>query len=130
MIKVETVIRVVDNSGAILAKCIRNLKLTHKLGAKVGETITVSIKRNIFKKNIIKKSKIIIKGQICKALVISSVKNIKRWGNFFLRINCNAIILLNKYDLPFGTRLFGIVFQEIRQKLKYAKVISLADIII
>lgn len=130
MVKVETIIKVVDNSGALLAKCIRNLSSSHILGANVGEVITISVKRNIFKKNIIKKSKIIMKGQICKALVIRSIKSIKRWGNFFLQANSKAVILLNKYDLPFGTRLFGIVFREVKQKIKYAKIISLADIII
>jgi large subunit ribosomal protein L14 len=129
MVNVETIIRIADNSGAIFGGCIRILKLSHKLGAKTGETITISVKKNIFKKNIIKKSKIIVKGQICKALIIRSVKGLKRWGNFFIRANNNAAILLNKYDLPYGTRLFGVVFREIKKKIKYAKVISLADIV-
>jgi large subunit ribosomal protein L14 len=106
------------------------LKISNNSGAKPGETITISVKKNIFKKHIIKKSKIIIKGQICKALIIRSIKGIKRWGNFFLRSNTNAAILLNRYDLPYGTRLFGIIFREIKKKMKYSKIISLADIVL
>ena len=130
MINVETIIRIADNSGAIWGGCIRILKISNNSGAKPGETITISVKKNIFKKHIIKKSKIIIKGQICKALIIRSIKGIKRWGNFFLRSNINAAILLNRYDLPYGTRLFGIIFREIKKKIKYSKIISLADIVL
>lgn len=78
MINVEMIIRIADNSGAIWGSCIRILKMSNNSGARPGETITISVKKNIFKKNIVKKSKIIIKGQICKALIIRSRKGLKR----------------------------------------------------
>jgi large subunit ribosomal protein L14 len=130
MINVEMIIRIADNSGALLGSCIRILKISSNSGAIPGQTITISVKKNIFKKNIIKKSKIIVKGQICKALIIRSRKGLKRWGNFFIRSSSNAIILLNRYDLPYGTRLFGVIFREVKKKMKYSKIISLADIVL
>jgi large subunit ribosomal protein L14 len=78
MICVGTICKVADNSGAILVKCIKVLKISSRIGAVAGQTITISVKKNVFKRHIIKKSKIIIKGQICKALILRTKKNIKR----------------------------------------------------
>ena len=126
MIFVGTICKVADNSGAVLVKCIKVLKISSRIGAIPGQTITVSVKKNVFKRHIIKKSKIIIKGQICKALILRTKKSIKRWGNFYIKAIKNYVTLLNIYDLPFATRLFGPIFREIRLQLKYYKIISLA----
>lgn len=126
MIHVNTVCKVADNSGAILVKCIKVLKISSRLGAVPGQTITVSVKKNVFKSHVVKKSKIISKGQICKALVIRTVKGLKRWGNFFVRSIGNYVVLLNIYDLPYATRLFGPVFREVKLNINYFKVISLS----
>lgn len=127
MINVQTVLKVADNSGAVFVSCIRLLNASSRVGAKVGDTITVVVKKSIIKKNV-KKSKEVKKGQVCSAIVLRTVKGVKRWGNFFLRSNSNAAALLNKYSLPVGSRILGPVFREIRIGLKYSKIISIAQV--
>ncbi len=126
MINVQTILKVADNSGAIFVKCIHLLQ-SGKSGSGVGDVITVVVKKNIIKKNV-KKSKEVKKGQVCTGLILRTKKGLKRWGNFFLRSSSNSIILINKYFLPVGSRIIGPVFREIRSNLKFAKVISLAQV--
>lgn len=127
MINVQTVLKVADNSGAVFVNCIRLLNSSSRVGAKVGDIITVVVKKSIVKKNI-KKSKEVKKGQVCTALVLRTLKGVKRWGNFFLRSGVNSAALLNKYFLPIGSRLLGPIFREIRTNPKFSKVISLAQV--
>jgi large subunit ribosomal protein L14 len=127
MINVQTVLRVADNSGAVFVSCIRLMNSSSRIGAKVGDTLTVVVKKNIIKKNV-KKSKEIKKGQVCSAVILRTLKGIKRWGNFFLRSGTNSVALLNKYSLPIGSRLLGPVFREVRTNLKFAKIISIAQV--
>lgn len=130
MIKPSTRLFVVDNSGALLAGCINIHKSNSRIGALPGCLITVSIKKSIFKKNIKKKSRIIIKGQLVKGLVVTSVKGCKRIGNFFARAAANNLVLLNQYLLPYGTRIFGPILREVRQKINFRKIVSLSRSII
>jgi large subunit ribosomal protein L14 len=127
MINVQTVLRVADNSGAVFVSCIRLMNSSSRIGAKVGDTLTVVVKKNIIKKNV-KKSKEIKKGQVCSAVVLRTLKGVKRWGNFFLRSGTNSVALLNKYSLPIGSRLLGPVFREVRANLKFSKIISIAQV--
>jgi large subunit ribosomal protein L14 len=128
MINVESILKIADNSGGLFCGCIKILKISSRIGAIPGQTLTVSIKKNVFKKHVTKKSKIISKGQICKALLVCSVKGLKRWGNFFIKANSNKVVLLNQYNMPYATRLFGLVFREVRLKIFFNKVMSLAQI--
>jgi large subunit ribosomal protein L14 len=127
MINVQTVLRVADNSGAVFVSCIRLLNSSSRVGAKVGDTITVVVKKSIIKKNV-KKSKEVKKSQVCTALILRTLKGVKRWGNFFLRSGSNSVALLNKYYLPIGSRLLGPVFREIRVSVKFNKIISIAQV--
>jgi large subunit ribosomal protein L14 len=77
MINVQTVLKVADNSGAVFVSCIRLLNSSARVGAKVGDTITVVVKKSIVKKNV-KKSKEVKKGQVCTAIVLRTLKGIKR----------------------------------------------------
>jgi large subunit ribosomal protein L14 len=130
MIKPSSFLFVVDNSGALLAGCINIPKSNSRIGAVAGCLITISVKKNIFKKYIKKKSRIIIKGQLVKGIILTTVKGSKRFGNFFIRSAANNLVLLNQYLLPYGTRVFGPVFREVRQKINYRKVISLSRAIV
>jgi len=130
MINVESILKVADNSGAILVKCIKLFKFSYRIGAIPSQTILVVVRKNIFKKHVTKKSKIIIKGRIYKALILRSIKGLKRWGNFYIKCYHNLVILLNEYNLPFATRLYGPIVREIRMKSKYSKIISLAEFIL
>jgi large subunit ribosomal protein L14 len=127
MINVQTVLRVADNSGAVFVSCIRLLNSSSRIGAGVGDVITVVVKKSIIKKNI-KKSKEVKKGQVCTAIVLRTLNGIKRWGNFFIRSGSNSAALLNKYFLPIGSRLLGPVFREIKTNIKFSKIISLAQV--
>jgi large subunit ribosomal protein L14 len=127
MINVQTVLKVADNSGAVFVSCIRLLNSSARVGAKVGDTITVVVKKSIVKKNV-KKSKEVKKGQVCTAIVLRTLKGTKRWGNFFIKSGTNSAALLNKYFLPIGSRLLGPVLREIRVNIKFSKVISLAQV--
>jgi len=127
MINVQTVLKVVDNSGAVFVSCIRLLNSSSRVGAKVGDVITVVVKKSIVKKNI-KKSKEVKKGQVCTAIVLRTLVGIKRWGNFFIRSGSNSVALLNKYLLPIGSRLLGPVFREVKTNIKFSKIISLAQV--
>lgn len=78
MINVETILKVTDNSGGVYCGCIKILKISSRIGTIPGQTLTVSVKKNIVKKHVVKKSRIISKGQICKALLVCSAKGLKR----------------------------------------------------
>lgn len=126
MIKISTKLLVADNSGAILTECLNVRKSNKRFGAVPGCLITISVKKNIFKKNIKKKSRIIVKGQIVQALVLITRKSKRRLGGFTIKAAGNHVILLNQYLLPLGTRLFGPIFREVRQKTNYRKVVTLS----
>lgn len=126
MINIGTIIKVADNSGAILVCCINVLRISSRIGAVPGQMITIVVKKNVIKKHVVKKSKIIVKRQICKALVVRTTKGMKRWGNSHLKSN-NAVVLLNIYKLPYATRLFGLIFREVKLNVSYLRVMSLAQ---
>lgn len=126
MINVQTVLKVADNSGAIFVSCIRLLRTSSRVGAKIGDTITVVVKKSVVKKNV-KKSKEIKTGQICTAVIVRAKTGFKRWGNFFFKLGSNSVVLINKYNLPIGTRVLGPVFREMRSGGKYTKLMSIAQ---
>lgn len=126
MIKPSTLLFIADNSGAIIVGCIAVPKLLKRLGPRAGQTLTVSVKKNIFKKHIKKKSRIITKSQILQAVITTTARHKRRLGNFNLKSSINTAVLINQYELPYGTRLFGPIFREVRQKIKYRKIVSLA----
>jgi large subunit ribosomal protein L14 len=130
MINIGTFIKITDNSGALLGCCLNRMGFSKKNGVLSGQTLIVNIKKAIFKKHIVKKSKIIKKSQICKALLIRSIRGIKRWGNFIHKCGSNAAILVNQYDIPYATRLLGIMFREVRTKLIYRKLVGVAEFLI
>jgi large subunit ribosomal protein L14 len=78
MINVESILKVTDNSGAILVKCIKVLKISKRVGACPGQIITVVVIKNVYKKHVIKKSKMIHRKFIYKALLLQTIKGIKR----------------------------------------------------
>jgi ribosomal protein L14 len=78
MVNIGTFLKVADNSGAILGLCINISKFSRHTGIFPGQSLIVNIKKNLFKKHIIKKSLIIIKGKIYKALLVRSLRGVKR----------------------------------------------------
>lgn len=118
MIQTESRLTVADNSGAKEVMCIRVLGGTGKRYATVGDKIVVSVKTAIPASNI-------KKGTVSKAVVVRTKKEIRRKDGSYIRFEENAAVLLNNQDEPRGTRIFGPVARELREK-QFMKIVSLA----
>lgn len=118
MVQEETNLVVADNSGAKNIRCIRVLGGSNKNYAKVGDQVVVTVKSAIPNGNI-------KKGEISKAVIVRTKKEIRRKDGSYIRFDENAAVLLNPQGEPRGTRIFGPVARELRDK-KYMKIISLA----
>ncbi|WP_185873664.1 50S ribosomal protein L14 [Blattabacterium cuenoti] len=119
MLQQESKCRVSDNTGAKIALIIRVLGGSKKKYASLGDSIIVTIKEAISGGNIIKK------GQIAKAIIIRTKKRIRRIDGTYISFDDNACVLLNTSGEMMGTRVFGPVAKELRDK-EYMKIISLA----
>jgi large subunit ribosomal protein L14 len=118
MIQQESRLAVADNSGAKEVLCIRVLGGTKRRYASIGDKIVVTIK-NAMPQGSVKK------GQVCKAVVVRTRKEIRRPDGSYIRFDDNAVVLLNEAGEMRGTRIFGPVARELRDK-QYMKVVSLA----
>jgi large subunit ribosomal protein L14 len=118
MIHVETNLEVADNSGARRVQCIRVLGGSKRKVASVGDVIVVSVKEAIPRGRV-------NKGDVHKAVVVRTAKEIKRPDGTAIRFDKNAAVLINAAGEPIGTRIFGPVTRELRAK-RYMKIISLA----
>ena len=118
MIQVETNLTVAYNSGARRVQCIKVLGGSHRRYASIGDVIVVSIKEAIPRGRV-------KKGEVMKAVVVRTSKEIRRADGSAIRFDNNAAVLINAQGEPVGTRIFGPVTRELRAK-KYMKIISLA----
>lgn len=118
MIYVETNLEVADNSGARRVQCIRVLGGSRRRTASVGDLIVVSVKEAIPRGRV-------KKGDIHKAVVVRTAKEIRRSDGTAIRFDRNAAVLINPQGEPIGTRIFGPVTRELRGK-NFMKIISLA----
>ena len=118
MIQQETLLNVADNSGAKRVCCIRVLGGTRRRIASIGDMVVVSVKEAI------PNSKV-KKGDVVKAVVVRTKKEISRVDGSWIRFDENAAVLINQSGEPIGTRIFGPVARELRAK-RYMKIISLA----
>jgi large subunit ribosomal protein L14 len=117
MIQQESRLSVADNSGAKEVLCIRVLGGTGKRYATVGDKIVVSVKSAL-------PSGEAKKGTVSKAVVVRTKKEIRRPDGSYIRFDDNAVVLLNNVNEVRGTRIFGPVARELRDK--YMKIVSLA----
>lgn len=117
MIQQESRLTVADNSGAKEVLCIRVLGGSKKRYATVGDKIVVSVKSAL-------PSGEAKKGTVSKAVVVRTTKEIRRADGSYIRFDDNAVVLLNNQDEVRGTRIFGPVARELREK--YMKIVSLA----
>ncbi len=120
MIQMQTTLGVADNSGAKKVQCIKVLGGSHRRYANVGDVIVVSVKETQGSKSKVKK------GQVCKAVIVRTVKGLRRPDGESIRFDTNAVVLLNAQLQPIGTRVFGAVARELRMK-QFMKIISLAE---
>lgn len=118
MIQQESRLSVADNSGAKEVLCIRVLGGTRKRYATVGDKIVVAVKHALPSGNI-------KKGAVAKAVVVRTSKEIRRPDGSYIRFDDNACVLLNAAGEMTGTRIFGPVARELREK-QFMKIVSLA----
>ena len=118
MIQAETHLSVADNSGARRVECIKVLGGSKRKYASVGDVIVVSVKDAIPRGRV-------KKGEIVRAVVVRTAKEIRRPDGSAIRFDRNAAVLINKQGEPIGTRIFGPVTRELRAK-QYMKIVSLA----
>ena len=118
MIQQESYLDVADNSGARKVLCIKVLGGTRRRYASVGDIIVVSIKEALPNSRI-------KKGDIHKAVVVRTAKEIARPDGSFIRFDDNSVVLINAQKEPIGNRIFGPVARELRGK-DFMKIISLA----
>jgi large subunit ribosomal protein L14 len=118
MIQMETNLDVADNSGARRVQCIKVLGGSKRKYATVGDVIVVSVK------DAIPRGKV-KKGQVMKAVVVRTAKGVRRPDGSLIRFDRNAAVLINAQGEPVGTRIFGPVTRELRNK-NQMKIVSLA----
>jgi large subunit ribosomal protein L14 len=118
MIQKESRLTVADNSGAKEVLCISVLGGTKRRYAGVGDNIVVSVKNAIPSGNV-------KKGTVAKAVVVRTKKETRRPDGSYIRFDDNAVVLLNAAGEMMGTRIFGPVARELREK-QYMKIVSLA----
>ncbi|MEM7044018.1 MAG: 50S ribosomal protein L14 [Pseudomonadota bacterium] len=118
MIQSETNLDVADNSGARRVQCIRVLGGSKRRWASVGDIIVVAVKEAIPRGKV-------KKGDVHKAVIVRTAKEIHRQDGSAIRFDRNAAVLINPAGEPIGTRIFGPVTRELRAK-RFMKIISLA----
>ncbi|MBS4055828.1 MAG: 50S ribosomal protein L14 [Bacteroidetes bacterium] len=118
MIQQESRLTVADNSGAKEVLCIRVLGGTGKRYAHIGDQIVVTVKNALPSGNV-------KKGTVVKAVVVRTKKETRRNDGSYIRFDDNAVVLLNNAGEMIGTRIFGPVARELREK-QYMKIVSLA----
>ncbi|MGY9019411.1 MAG: 50S ribosomal protein L14 [Alphaproteobacteria bacterium] len=118
MIHVETNLEVADNSGARRVQCIRILGGSRRRSATIGDTIVVTVKEAIPRGRV-------KKGDIHKAVIVRTAKEIHRADGTSIRFDRNAAVLINPQGEPIGTRIFGPVTRELRGR-NFMRIISLA----
>lgn len=118
MIQMQTKLEVADNSGAKMVRCIKVLGGSHRLTAGVGDIIVVAVQQVL-------PSGKIKKGEVKKAVIVRTIYPIRREDGSYIKFDTNSVVLINQANEPIGTRIFGPVARELRNK-NFSKIISLA----
>jgi large subunit ribosomal protein L14 len=118
MIQVLTRLNVADNSGAKQVQCIRILGATRRRYAYVGDVIIVAVKSAL-------PNAAVKKGEVARAVIVRTTKEWGRNDGTFIRFSDNAAVLINDTNEPRGTRIFGPVARELRDK-QFMRIVSLA----
>jgi len=122
MIQMQTVLNVADNSGAKKVFCIKVLGGSRRKYATVGDIIVVSVKEALPNTKV-------KKGDVMKAVVVRTVKEVRRPDGSYLKFDDNSAVLINNQLEPIGTRIFGPVARELRAK-QFMRIVSLAPEVI
>jgi large subunit ribosomal protein L14 len=118
MIQMQTIMEVADNSGARKVQCIKVLGGSKRKTASVGDIIVISVKEAIPRGKV-------KKGDVHRAVIVRTAKDVNRSDGSTIRFDKNAAVLINKANEPIGTRIFGPVVRELRER-RFMKIVSLA----
>ncbi|MEK6709536.1 MAG: 50S ribosomal protein L14 [Nitrospinota bacterium] len=118
MIQMRTMCSVADNSGAKKVQCIKVLGGTRRRYARLGDVIVVTVKEATPNAGV-------KKGEVRKAVVVRTVKEMGREDGTYIRFDDNAVVIINDVREPVGTRIFGPVARELRRK-RFMRIVSLA----
>ena len=118
MIQEETTLTVADNTGAKKVKCFRILGGTKRRYASLGDIVVVSVKSAIPNSNV-------KKGSIQRAVIVRTKKAVRRKDGSYIRFDDNAAVIIDERYEPRGTRIFGPVARELRER-EFMKIVSLA----
>ena len=119
MIQMQTYLDVADNTGAKLVQCIKVLGGTHKRVAGLGDIVVVAVKKSL-------PSSDVKAGSVAKGVIVRTRKATRREDGTYVRFDRNAIVLIDAENNPKGTRIFGAVARELRER-NFMKIISLAQ---
>ena len=118
MIQMQTYLKVADNSGAKELMCIRVLGGTRRKYANIGDVVVCSVKKAT-------PGGVVKKGDVVKAVIVRSAKGLRRADGTYIRFDENAAVIIKEDKNPRGTRIFGPVAKELREK-DYMEILSLA----
>ena len=118
MVQMQTYLKVADNTGAKELMCIRVLGGSRKRYANIGDVIVASVKKTT-------PGGVVKKGEVVKAVIVRSKKGLRRDDGSYIRFDENAAVLIKDDKTPRGTRIFGPVARELRDK-DFMKIVSLA----
>ncbi|MGI6096619.1 MAG: 50S ribosomal protein L14 [Dethiobacteria bacterium] len=118
MIQNESILNVADNSGARKILCVRVLGGSKRASANIGDLIVATVKEAI-------PGGVVKKGELVRAVIVRTKSGLRRKDGSFIKFDDNAAVILNEQGNPRGTRIFGPVARELRDK-DYMKIISLA----
>ena len=118
MIQMQTYLKVADNTGAKTLMCIRVLGGSRKRYANIGDVVVASVKKAT-------PGGVVKKGDVVKAVIVRSKKGIRRQDGSYIRFDENAAVVIKDDKTPRGTRIFGPVARELREK-DFMKIVSLA----
>jgi ribosomal protein L14 len=125
MVFIQTVVRVIDNSGGFYAKCIGIL--TNSKLARVGDALAITIKSILLNKKIThRKKRKVLKGTVRRAVLLKTSWIQKRWGNCYFRMLNKGVAIIGTWDMPIGNRIYGPIYFEARLT-KYIKIAMLAE---
>ena len=118
MIQMQTVLRVADNSGAKLVRCINVLGPSNRRRGKIGDIVVGSVRKRLPTSDV-------QKGQLVRGVIVRTRNPYRRKDGTYIRFDDNAVVLIDAQGEPVGTRVFGPVARELREK-KMMRIISLA----
>lgn len=122
MIQPQTLLKVADNTGAKTIMCIRVLGGSFRKFGNIGDVIVASVKKAI-------PGGVVKKGDVVKAVIVRTSKGLRRPDGTHIRFDDNAAVIIDNQKQPKGTRIFGPIARELREK-NYSKIISLAPEVI